>query len=98
MPASASALDFIYLFIYGKAAAAGQVWFLSHDRLRGNKRCTVALSCNRGTMRRIRVTLPKWLPVVFFLGAIKPEATGEDNSSDGYASVRYGDRKHSTLG
>lgn len=44
------------------------------------------------------MTLPKWVSVVFFLGAIKPEAPSEDNSSDGYASVRYEDRKHSTLG
>lgn len=44
------------------------------------------------------MTLPKWVSVVLFLGAIKPDAPGEDNSSDGYASVRYEDREHSTLG
>lgn len=42
------------------------------------------------------MALPKWVSVVFFLGAIKPEAPGEDNSSD--ASVRYEDRERSTLG
>lgn len=44
------------------------------------------------------MTLPKWVSVGFFLEAIKPEALGVDNSSDGYASVKYEDKEHLTLG